>query len=146
MTWPPLAIAATIIAFCSGVNRTSRCPIADCCSEAVSGMSPSVEGATVIGIGGRRRADAERLGLRADLVFAELGGQLGEGGVARAGQRVAQRGRRARCRTAVPAKFSRCVAVSCSVISDAAVSWLSGVKPACSAAAVSINLNVEPGG
>ncbi len=49
MTWPPLAIAATIIAFCIGVRRTSRCPIPDCCSEAVSGMSPSDDGTTVIG-------------------------------------------------------------------------------------------------
>ena len=47
---------------------------------------------------------------------------------------------------AAPAKFARFVFVSGRVIVDAAVSGLSGVKPDCSAAAVSINLNVEPGG
>ena len=50
ITWPPLAIVATIIAFCSGVSATSRCPMADCCSAATSGIDPIVDGATGSGI------------------------------------------------------------------------------------------------
>ncbi len=45
-----------------------------------------------------------------------------------------------------PPKFSSVAVLSGSGIRGAAVSWVSGVLPACSAAAVVITLNVEPGG
>ena len=47
---------------------------------------------------------------------------------------------------ALPPKFSSVAVLSGSGIRGAAVSWVSAVAPACSAAAVVITLNVEPGG
>lgn len=45
-----------------------------------------------------------------------------------------------------PPKFSRVAVLPGSGICGAGVSWVSGLTPACRAAAVSISLNVEPGG
>jgi hypothetical protein len=45
-----------------------------------------------------------------------------------------------------PPKFSRVLVLFGSGIADCAVSWVSGLAPACSAAAVVSTLNVDPGG
>ena len=89
-------------------------------------MSPSVDGATVIGIAGGAAPipnawACARILSSPSWAPSSAKAVLHERASASRSEAVAP------VPQAVPAKFSSFVAVSCSVISDAAVSWLSGV-------------------
>ena len=137
-------VAATS-AFCSGVSATSFCPMLDIPSAAPSGIGPTVDSATCIGIGAglssRPNACAVDFSASAPVSMPSwTNAVLHDLANASRSEAVGPPPH------GVPPKFSSVAVLSGSGIRAAEVSWLSGVAPVCSAAAVVMTLNVDPGG
>ncbi len=142
---PSFAMVAATSAFCSGVSATSFCPMLDMPSAAASAIGPTVDSATCSGIGGglvsrpnacartsvrRRRCRCRARRMRCCTTSRTLPAAR------RSGRR------RTACRRSSPAL--RCCPAT--EFEPRPCSWVSRCAPVCSAAAVVITLNVDPGG
>ena len=142
---PLFAMVAATSAFCSGVSATSFCPMLDIPSAAASLIGPTVDSATCSGIGGgtvpRPNACAVDFNASAPVSMpSSTNAVLHDLANASRSEAVGPPPH------GVPPKFSSVAVLSGSGISGRAVSAMSGVAPVCSAAAVVITLNVDPGG